>query len=93
MPHTRGYPVVRIYISGLGLSLRVAVTTNGQSWTAGVVDTARRTVETAHDVIPASKIKRVCYMGIGTSFPPDEMRAVVILCLRLRGSKVESYGN
>ncbi len=78
--------MVRIYIPGLtGLSLRVAVTTNGVTWTAGVVDTASRAVETVHEVIPASKIKRVCYMGTGTRVPADEGRAVVILLAAIGG--------
>jgi hypothetical protein len=78
--------VVRVHIPGLsGLSLWVAVTTNGQSWSAGVVDTATRAVATHHEVIPSSKIKRVCYMGTGTWLPPDEIRAAVILLSAITG--------
>ena len=65
--------------------MRVAVTTNGHSWTAGIVDTASRAVETADAVIPASKIKRVCYMGTGTWLPPDEMRAAVLVLSAIAG--------
>ena len=78
--------MMRVHIPGLtGLALRVAVTTNGQSWTAGVVDTMSRAVATAHEVIPASKIKRVCYMGTGTWLPADEVRAAVILLAAIGG--------
>ena len=78
--------MVRVYIPGLtGLSLRVTVTTNGQSWTAGVVDTLSRAVATDHGVIPASKIKRVRYIGIGTRFSADEVRAAVILLAAIGG--------
>ena len=79
--------MVNIYVPGLcGLSLRVAATTNGAAWHAGIVNTESRGVELASgEMIPASAIRRLCYRGEGTRIPFQEARSVILLLSMIGG--------
>jgi hypothetical protein len=85
--YTGGEGVVNIYVPGLcGLSLRVAATTNGATWHAGIVNTESRGVELASgEMIPASAIRRLCYRGEGTRIPFQEARSIILLLSMIGG--------
>jgi hypothetical protein len=77
---------IRIRIPGLGLGLRVAVTTNGLVWHHGVVDLSTQSIETVGgEIIARSQVRWVRYSGTGTWVNPDEARAIVILLSAIAG--------